>query len=113
MKVQDIVEALDLKILAGETHLDHKVSGGYAADLLSCVMAGARANNLWLTLQTHANIVAVASLLGVSAIIITEDAPVPQETLDKAHHQEVVILSSPEPTFETIARLVELGIHGA
>jgi len=113
MKVRDIVEALDLNILAGEAYLDRNVSGGYAADLLSCVMAGAQANNLWLTLQTHANIVAVASLLGVSAIIISEDAPVPQETLDKAEQQEVAILSSPEPTFETIARLVDLGIQGA
>jgi serine kinase of HPr protein (carbohydrate metabolism regulator) len=110
LNVSDVVQSLGLEVLAGEAYLDREVSGGYAADLLSCVMAGAQANNLWLTLQTHANIVAVASLLGISAVIITEGAPVPPETLEKAEQQEMVMLSSPDPTYQTIARLVDLGI---
>ena len=110
MKVRAIVEALNLDVLAGEAHLDREVTGGYAADLLSCVMAGAEAGDLWITLQTHGNIVAVASLLGVAALIVAEGAEVPEATLDKAEQQEVVLLSSAEPVYETIAQLVALGV---
>jgi len=80
------------------------------ADLLSCVMAGAEMGNLWITLQTHANIVAVAALLGLPAIIVAEGAPVPEETLQKAEQQKVVMLSSAEPVYPTVARLVALGL---
>ena len=110
MNVRAIVDALDLDILAGEEHLDREVTGGYAADLLSCVMAGADAGDLWITLQTHGNIVAVASLLGVAALVVAEGAEVPEATLTKADQQDVIVLSSSEPVYETIAHLVELGL---
>ena len=110
MTIREIVESLGLNILAGEALLDREMSGGYVADLLSCVMAGAAADNVWITLQTHANIVAVASLLGIAAIIVAEGAPVPQETLRKAQSQDMIVLSTPEPIYETVAKLVELGV---
>lgn len=110
MNVRDIVEALPIDVLTGEEKLDTSVDGGYVADLLSCVMAGAATDNVWITLQTHANIVAVASLLGIAAIIVAEGAPVPEETLRKAQSQEMIVLSTPEPIYETVARLVELGL---
>lgn len=110
MKVREIVGELEWKVLAGEGYLDKEVGGGYVADLLSCVMAGAEANDLWITLQTHANIVAVASLLGIAAIVVAEGAQVPEATLAKADEQEMAVLSSPEPVYETVSRLVALGI---
>ncbi len=109
MTIQEIVEQLGLKVLAGEESLDREVSGGYVADLLSCVMAGAREGSLWFTLQTHLNIVAVASLLDVAGIVVTEGASVTPETVEKAQEEGVVLLSSELPTFETIRELVQLG----
>ena len=110
MMVREIVNQLGWDVLAGGDHLNVEAKGGYAADLLSCVMAGAEAGDLWITLQTHANIVAVASLLGVAAIVIAEGAVVPEATLDKAEDQGIAVLSSKEPVYETIARLVRLSI---
>lgn len=109
MTLKDIVEQLDLTVLAGEAYLDRDVDGAYAADLLSCVMAGAKAGQLWFTLQTHLNTVAVASLLELSGIVVTEGAPVPEETIAKAQEEKMVLLLSEAPTFETIAKLVRLG----
>lgn len=110
MIVHEIVETLGLTVLTGVAHLDRDVAGGYVADLLSCVMAGAQAGNVWVTLQTHANIVAVAALNEVACIIVAEGAPVPQPTVDKAVEQEVVILSSPLPVYETVKQLLALGV---
>lgn len=111
MNVQDVVNQTGWTVLTGAEHLARAVQGGYAADLLSCVMAGAEEGDLWITLQTHSNIVAVASLLGLSAIVVAEGATVPDSTLAKAQEQQVVILSSPEPVYETVCRLFTLGIH--
>ena len=72
MTVRELAAALDLSVLTGNDHLDREVTGGYASDLLSCVMAGARAGDVWVTLQAHANVVAVASLLTLAAVVITE-----------------------------------------
>ena len=110
MKVSQVVDVLKWRVLAGAGHLDNEVNGGYVADLLSCVMAGAESGDLWITLQTHSNIVAVASLLNISAIVIAEGAPVPENTLSKAEEQGVPVLSTDGPSYETVARLVELGI---
>jgi hypothetical protein len=110
MNVRKVVESTGMQILAGESALESEVKGGYVADLLSCVMAGAQPGNLWVTLQTHANIVAVASLLSIPAIVIAEGAPVPDATLAKAEQQEVVVLSSPKPVYETVSSLIALGI---
>ncbi len=110
MKVSDIVEKLGWQVLAGAGGLDVEVSGGYVADLLSCVMAGAESGDLWLTLQTHANIVAVASLLGICAIVVAEGANVPESTLEKAEEQNMPLLSSPDPVYESVAQLIALGV---
>lgn len=110
MKVSDIVDQLGWRVLAGSGGLGAEVSGGYVADLLSCVMAGAEAGDLWLTLQTHANIVAVASLLGISAIVVAEGANVPEGTVEKADEQGMPLLSSPDPIYESVAQLIALGV---
>ncbi len=84
---------------------------GYASDLLSCVMAGARRQGVWVTLQAHANIVAVAALLELSAVIITEGVQPDAATVAKANAEGVVLLSSARPTFEVVGQLWELGLR--
>ena len=109
MKLREVVEILDLEVLNGPVTAEAEAEGAYIADLLSCVMAGAQENQLWFTLQTHLNIVAVASLTGLAAIVVTEGAHVAEETLAKAKMQDVVILRSQEPTFEAVTKLIQAG----
>ncbi|HNM35780.1 MAG TPA: hypothetical protein PKI33_01895, partial [Anaerolineales bacterium] len=75
MNLQTIIEKLQLNILTEPRDFSSITpKGGYTSDLLSCVMAGAKNGNIWVTLQAHMNIVAVAAMLDVSAVIITENA---------------------------------------
>ena len=63
MTLKNIIDKLDLKVLTTSQTLDAITpQGGYASDLLSCVVAGAQPGNLWITLQAHMNVVAVAAL---------------------------------------------------
>jgi predicted transcriptional regulator len=74
-------------------------------------MAGAKQTGLWVTLQSHSNIVAIAALLELSAIIITEDAQPDPETIERANQQGVPLLGTPLPTFNIVGRLWEMGLH--
>ena len=109
MKLKDVVKALSLSIQAGKNLLEREVSGGYAGDLLSDVLANSKAGDVWITLHTHANIVAVASAKELSAIIIV-NSRTPEETVRKAEEQNIPILISNLSTYKVISRLCELGV---
>lgn len=112
MTAREIVQAVPLKVLAGSSFLDRPVTGGYASDMLSLVMAGAKAGNLWVTMQGHPNVAAVASLLGLAAVVVTEDSPVDPVTLQRAEENGVPVLATGLDTFSLVAELARLGVRG-
>ena len=110
MIVNDIVRALNLQVVASAAALSREITGGYSADLLSCVMARARAGNAWVTLQAHPNVIAVATLLELAAVIVTEGAPIPDDVKAKADAEGIVLLATPHTTFWVVGELARLGI---
>jgi len=74
-------------------------------------MAGAPHQSVWVTLQAHNNIIAVAALLELSAIIITEGATPDTNTIKKANEEDVTLLSTKSNSFEVVGKLWELGIR--
>ncbi len=112
MNLQEIINQLDLAVLThAKAFSSIYPTGGYASDLLSCVIAGAKPGNLWLTIQAHANIVAVASLNELAAIIITENASPDSTVIEKANEQGVTLLVSRENTYQLAGKLWEMGIR--
>jgi hypothetical protein len=112
MIVRDLVAELGLQVHT-PGNVEREVTGGYASDLLSCVMAGARAGNVWITLQAHPNVVAVASLLDLAAVIVSEGVAPDVETVERAQENGVTVLSSPATTYALVANLAALGIPAA
>lgn len=111
MTLQEIIEKLNLTLLTDSKDFSEITpSGGYVSDLLSCVMAGAKNNEIWVTLQAHINIVAVAALLELSAVIITEAAAPDPATILKANEQSITLLSTPQPSYAVVGQLWELGL---
>ena len=113
MKVKEMIDELELKLLnkdISEDALYADVEGGYVSDLLSNVMGQAESGMVWVTMQGHQNVAAVASLIGLSAVIVAGDAPVAADTLHKAELNDVVILTTSQPAFEVVGRLYQLGI---
>lgn len=108
--VQDVVTALSLEVVAGRERLDRQVTGGYASDLLSCVMARALPGNAWVTLQAHMNVVAVAALLDLACVIITEGVRPEADILAKADERGVAVLLSADTTFAVVSALARLGL---
>ena len=108
MKVKEIIEKLELSTLAGQENLDAEVTGGYSSDLLSDVIANSKEGNLWITLQIHQNIIAVAKLKDLAGIIIVNNREPDEDTLKKAEEENVPILSSGDMSFTVSGKLYEL-----
>ncbi len=112
MNLKEIIANLNLTVLT--TPRDFSAitpQGGYASDLLSCVMTGAQPDDIWITLQAHMNVVAVASLREVSAVILTENAQPEADVIAKANEQGVVLLATPAASYQVIGKLWSMGIH--
>jgi hypothetical protein len=112
MKLKDLVAEFNLEVKTGSGHLDTEVTGGYASDLLSDVLAHAEEGVLWVTLHIHQNIVAVASHKGLSAIVLVQGRQPEKDTIAKAEEENIPILVSDLPAFELVGRLYKAGIRG-
>ncbi len=112
MTVFDIVKSFELTIRAGKDRLHEEVTGGYASDLLSDVIAHSHKGNIWITIQTHPNIVAVATMKELAGIILTGGREPDANTIKKAEEEGMPILISPLLTFELVGKLYKIGISG-
>lgn len=109
MIVGDIIQKLGLEVCCGEEKLGQNMTGGYSGDLLSDVMANSKAGNVWITMQVHVNIVAVAVLKELSAIILVNGKKPAEETLQRAREEHVPILMSKLSAYEIAGKLYFLG----
>jgi predicted transcriptional regulator len=108
MKITDIITALDLKVISGNNGLSNEITGGYVSDLLSDVMGNAKEGHVWITLQTHQNIIAVGSLKDISAIIIVKGFVPEPDTIEKSNIENIPVLSTELDTFNITGKLFEL-----
>ena len=108
MKVKDLVEKLNLNVFSGASGLDKDVTGGYVSDLLSDVMGFAKEGDVWITLQTHKNVMAVATLKDVAAIILVKGFDPDDDTMQVSNDEGIPVLGSKEQTFELSGKLYNL-----
>ncbi|MDR2408019.1 MAG: serine kinase [Bacteroidales bacterium] len=100
MKVKELIEKANLKVFSAEKGLDNDITGGYTSDLLSDVMGHAEAGNVWITLQTHKNIMAIASLKELAAIVLVKGYEPNEDTLLQSIEENIPILGTDAETFE-------------
>ena len=91
---------------------DRKIAGGYCGDLLSWVMAHGKAGMAWITVQTHMNVIAVASLMEMAAVIVPEGIEMEGPTLEKAREEGICVLQSEKTAFELCALMAQAGLKG-
>lgn len=111
MFINDIFNNNSFKLLTPNVDLNKKIEGIYCCDLLSWVMSHAKAGDAWITVQTHINIVAVASLIEMSCIIIPEKIEVESETIEKAIEENIPIIQTHLNSYEIFLELHDLGLR--
>jgi serine kinase of HPr protein (carbohydrate metabolism regulator) len=89
---------------------DTEIDGAFVSDMVSDVMAGAKAGNIWVTVQTHKNVIAAANLVDVPAVIIVRGKKVPEDTVQMADKVGVTLFATDLDTFQTAVKLFEAGV---
>lgn len=108
MTVREIAEKLNLRVFSGEAGLDREVTGGYVSDLLSDVMGFAKDGSVWVTLQTHKNVMAIATLKELAAVVIVKGFEPEEDAKEVSEEEGIPILGSNEQTFELAGRIYNL-----
>lgn len=108
MTVKDVADRLGLTVFSGEKGLGREVTGGYTSDLLSDVMGYAQEGQLWITLQAHRNIMGIASLKELAAIILVKGFKPDQDTVESSEEEEIPILGTQMQAFELSGKLYDL-----
>lgn len=108
MQVSEIVNVLQLEVVAGSEGLTREVTGGFTGDLLSLVMAHAKEGDIWMTVQGHENALAVATLAGISAIVLTQGIK-PNEVMgQRANELNIPILLTTLGSYEMCVAIEKL-----
>lgn len=108
MQVKDIITTLELKVFGGSQGLDREITGGYTSDLLSDVMGYAEHGKIWITLQTHKNVIAIASLKELAAVILIKGNNPDTDMLAQAKEEGIPVLGTNEEAFEITGKLFNL-----
>ncbi len=108
MKISDLVKTLNLKVISGQNGLSNEITGGYVSDLLSDVIGNATEGQVWITLQTHQNVIAVASLKDLAAVIIVKGSLPETDTIEKSNVENIPVLVTDMNAFNISGRLFEI-----
>ncbi|MDD2191479.1 MAG: DRTGG domain-containing protein [Bacteroidales bacterium] len=108
MTVRELKEKLNLRLVSGEEGLDNVIDGGYTSDLLSDVMGNAEMGQCWITLQTHKNIMAIASLKDLACIVLVKDLKPNQDTIEQSNEEGIPILTTSKEAFEITGEIYAL-----
>ena len=109
MTTKELAERLELQKLT--TVFDKPVTGVYISDMVSDVIANAKAGNVLVTLQVHNNVIAAANLVDVAAIVLTRGRTPAPEALALAEKAEIPIFATPLDSWQVATRLYEAGIR--
>lgn len=108
MKVFDLVNEFKLTVFSGEAGLNNNVEGGYVSDLLSDVIGHAKEGEVWITLQTHQNVMAVASLKDLAAVILVKGFEPNEDTVEHSNNESIPVLGTEMGAFEIAGKLYQL-----
>ncbi len=108
--LKELSDRLELALLTDGYDETRAVTDAYVCDLLSWVMAKGRVGMAWITVQTHINVLAVASLHDFSCVIVPEGIQVPEETVKRANEEKITVFSSQHTAYELCRGMDALGI---
>lgn len=107
MTISLLAEKLGAEII-NMPYPDREPCGAYCGDLLSWVMGHAQSDNIWVTIMTNKNVLAVAQLIDMSCVIISENAQLDNDFLETAKAKEINIIRSELDNYTVCAELSKL-----
>ena len=109
MKLKDLAEKLELK--SATKAFDKDVTGVYISDMVSDVIANAKAGDLLVTVQIHGNVIAAANLVDICGIVVTQGKAPAEDVVQMAEKAEIPIFTTGLTRWQVATRLYEAGIR--
>ncbi len=110
MTVRQLMEVLNAQNLVDGADLDAEVTCGYACDLLSWVLAHGKQGMAWMTVQTHVNVIAVAVLMEMACVLLTEGVEIEEASLAKAREEGLAVLATAKTAYELSGLMAKAGV---
>lgn len=110
VRIEELLTLIDGTRLTPDTLAPRDITCGYSCDLLSWVMAHGRAGMAWVTVQTHMNVVAVASLADMACVILPEGITMDGAPLQKAQDEGIAVITSPLSAYAICGRMAAKGV---
>ena len=110
MTVKELSQELHFETFASEASLEKQITTCFVSDLLSFVMGYGKPNSVWVTVQAHMNVIAVAVLKEFSVVIISSDVKLDKDFIDKALAENIPLMKTSLTSYEVCKKLVNLGI---
>ncbi len=110
MKLREVLQLIDGKVLTRNTDLDLEVRMGCGADLMSDVLAFTHEGTLLMSGLTNPQVVRTAEMAGIHAIVFVRGKIPPPETIALAEEKGIALLASKYTMFETCGRLYKAGL---
>jgi len=103
MTVKQLGKELELNVLSeGE---DTDINSCYISDLLSRVLGGCKSGDVWITVQTSKNMVAVAIMVEAACVILPEGLTAPDDIIDTAKEEGLTLFSSKDTAYELAKKI--------
>ncbi|MBQ8474867.1 MAG: AraC family transcriptional regulator [Clostridia bacterium] len=96
--LEQLSVSLGLKYVCGS--LDREITGCYAGDLLSWVMSNAQYGDVWITIMSNVNVVAVASLTEAACVVLAEGVELDSAALEAATAKDITVFSDSRSVYE-------------
>ena len=112
MKLNDIISRFGLKVYSPPGDGELEIKHGYTSDMLSDVIANAGRDYVWVTMQTHINIIAVAALKDLAAIVLVRGHAPEPATIEVAKTKGVCVLGTNLSAFDITGQLYASGLTG-
>ena len=103
MKINDVISSIEAKLVCGSA--EREFDGVYVGDLLSRAMSHVGADNIWITIMSNVNVVAVATLTEPSAVVLAEGVILQDDALKSADDNGITVLSTELSAYEICVRL--------
>ncbi len=110
MTVKELLDKTGYTLAAGEGGLLNNVSGCYIGDLLSLAMSRVQSENVWITIQTNVNIVAVSVLAEGSCVILCDGQKPDDTAKSKGDLEDIPLITTDKSAYEVAKELISLGV---
>lgn len=112
MTIKDFIDLTGATLVTPQSDVSREITCGYACDLLSWVMSHGAAGMVWVTVQTHMNVVAVATLMDMAAVVAPEGIVFEADVIAKAQEEGIALLKSGKTAYTLCGMMYAAGVKG-